>query len=105
MHPGRVRDLCAVVDGGDPSRVRVVGPLAPLQAGFAAALVETGYRRGSVALQLRLMAQLQRVAGVTRWRSGSHGSRNIPGRHACGGAIDWGRFTSANSLYSLELLQ
>jgi integrase/recombinase XerD len=42
----------------DPSRVRVVVPLASFQAGFAAELVESGYRRESVALQLRLMAHL-----------------------------------------------
>jgi integrase/recombinase XerD len=42
----------------DPSRVRVVGPLAPFQAGFAGELAESGYRRASAALQLRLMAQV-----------------------------------------------
>jgi integrase/recombinase XerD len=42
----------------DPSRVRVVGPLAPFQAGFAAELAESGYRRVTVALQLRLMAHM-----------------------------------------------
>ncbi len=42
----------------DPSRVRVVGPLAPFRAGFAAELAESGYRRAPAALQLRLMAQV-----------------------------------------------
>jgi hypothetical protein len=38
----------------DPSRVCVVGPLAPFQPGFAEELAESGYRRASAALQLRL---------------------------------------------------
>lgn len=42
----------------DPSRVRVVGPLAPFAAGFAVELERLGYTRNAIALQLRLMAQL-----------------------------------------------
>jgi integrase/recombinase XerD len=42
----------------DPSRVQVVGPLAPFAAGFAAELERVGYTRNAVALQLLLMGQL-----------------------------------------------
>jgi site-specific recombinase XerD len=42
----------------DPSRVQVVGPLAPFAAGFAAELERVGYTRNAAALQLLLMAQL-----------------------------------------------
>ncbi len=46
--------------GGDPSRVRVTGPLAPFAQGFAADLARQGYRRHPVADQLRLLAHLSR---------------------------------------------
>lgn len=42
----------------DPLRVRVLGPLAPFAAGFAAELERVGYTRNAAALQLLLMAQL-----------------------------------------------
>lgn len=42
----------------DPSRVEVVGPLAPFAAGFAEELERAGYGRNAVALHLLLMAQL-----------------------------------------------
>jgi len=45
---------------GDPSRVRVTGPLALFADGFAAELSRQGYRRNAVADQLRLMAHLSR---------------------------------------------
>jgi site-specific recombinase XerD len=46
--------------GGNPSRVRVIGPLAPYTSGFRAALEAQGYRRNAVADQLRLMAHASR---------------------------------------------
>jgi len=45
---------------GDPSRVRVTGPLAPFADGFAAELSRQGYRPNAAADQLRLMAHLSR---------------------------------------------
>jgi integrase/recombinase XerD len=45
---------------GDPSRIRVTGPLEPYLSGFVAELVERGYTQVSVAHQLRLMAHLSR---------------------------------------------
>jgi site-specific recombinase XerD len=45
---------------GDPSRVRLVGPLAAYGDGFANELVRVGYRRNPVADQLRLMAHRSR---------------------------------------------
>ncbi len=42
----------------DPSRVRVSGPLEEYAFGFAAELARVGYRRNTVACQLRLMAHL-----------------------------------------------
>ena len=45
----------------DPSsRARVSGPLSPFAAGFREALLERGYRPGTVANQLQLMAHLSR---------------------------------------------
>jgi integrase/recombinase XerD len=44
----------------DPSRVRVSGPLGPYAPGFRAELEARGYAPGSVALQLRLAAELSR---------------------------------------------
>ena len=49
---------------GDPSRVKVVGPLVPFVSGFRAELEVQGYRRGPVSDQLRLMAH------VSRWLDG-----------------------------------
>ena len=45
---------------GDPSRVRVIGPLEPYAAGFAAELVGVGYRPRSAVIHLRLLAHLSR---------------------------------------------
>jgi integrase/recombinase XerD len=45
---------------GDPSRVRVTGPLTPFAEGFAAELARQGYRRHPVADQLRLLAHVSR---------------------------------------------
>jgi site-specific recombinase XerD len=58
---------------GDPSRVRVTGPLAAFAEGFAAELTRLGYRPNAAANQLQLMAHLSRwmdagrldVAGLT----------------------------------------
>src|SRR5581483_5190924 len=44
----------------DVSRVRVTGPLESYAAGFAAGLAEVGYRPGSAAVHLRLLAHLSR---------------------------------------------
>lgn len=49
---------------GDPSRVKVIGPLVPFVSGFRAELEAQGYRRGPVSDQLRLMAH------VSRWLAG-----------------------------------
>ena len=43
---------------GDPSRVRVAGPLGRYALGFVARLVEAGYRPNAAAVQLRLLAHL-----------------------------------------------
>jgi integrase/recombinase XerD len=43
---------------GDPSRVRVTGPLERYAAGFVAELVEAGYRPNAAAVQLRLLKHL-----------------------------------------------
>jgi site-specific recombinase XerD len=59
--------------GGDPSRVRVTGPLAVFAGGFAGELARLGYKPNAAADQLRLMAHLSRwmdagqhgVAGLT----------------------------------------
>ena len=45
---------------GDPSRVRVTGPLTPFAEGFAAELARQGYTRNSAADQVRLLAHLSR---------------------------------------------
>ena len=45
---------------GNPDRVRVIGPLAAFNGGFAAELVRLGYRRNAAANQLQLMAHLSR---------------------------------------------
>ena len=42
----------------DPSHVKVTGPLVPYVAGFRAELEAQGYKRNSVADQLRLLAHL-----------------------------------------------
>jgi hypothetical protein len=46
--------------GGNPSRVRVTGPLEPYAAGFASALTRIGYTQHSTAHQLRVFAHLSR---------------------------------------------
>jgi integrase/recombinase XerD len=46
--------------GGDPSRVRVTGPLAVFAEGFAGELARLGYKPNAAADQLRLMAHLSR---------------------------------------------
>lgn len=43
---------------GDPSRVRVSGPLERFAPGFVAELVEVGYRPNAAAVQLRLLAHV-----------------------------------------------
>jgi integrase/recombinase XerD len=43
-----------------PSRVRITGPLTPLIKDFAAELIRQGYRPGTAARQLQLIAQLSR---------------------------------------------
>ena len=45
---------------GSPDRVRVTGPLAAFSSGFAAELVQLGYRPNASANQLQLMAHLSR---------------------------------------------
>lgn len=45
---------------GDPSRVRITGPLEAYASGFAAELRRVGYRENPTADQLRLMAHLSR---------------------------------------------
>jgi integrase/recombinase XerD len=45
---------------GNPSRVRVVGPLVPYVAGFRADLEAAGYRRNAVSNQLQLLAHVSR---------------------------------------------
>ncbi len=45
---------------GEPSRVKVIGPLVPYVGGFRAELEAEGYRRGPVADQLRVMAHVSR---------------------------------------------
>lgn len=47
----------------DPSRVRVSGALQPFAIGFASELARQGYRSGSQAQQLRLMAHVSRWLG------------------------------------------
>lgn len=46
--------------GGNPSRVRVTGPLTPYASGFASALLKAGYTLNATADQLRLLAHLSR---------------------------------------------
>ena len=43
---------------GEPSRVRVTGPLEPFAGGFIAELEEAGYRPAAAAVQLRLLAHM-----------------------------------------------
>lgn len=45
---------------GDPSRVRVSGPLQPYATGFATALARVGYTRVSADFQVQLLANLSR---------------------------------------------
>jgi hypothetical protein len=45
---------------GDPSLVRVSGPLGGYAAGFVAELMQAGYRPNTAAVQLRLLAHLSR---------------------------------------------
>jgi integrase/recombinase XerD len=49
---------------GNPSRVKVIGPLVPYVRGFRAELEGQGYRRNPVCEQLQLMAH------VSRWLAG-----------------------------------
>ena len=46
--------------GGNPSRVRVIGPLEEFASGFAVELVRIGYTPNATADQLRLLAHLSR---------------------------------------------
>src|SRR5438445_6885216 len=52
--------------GGNPSRVRLKGPLEPFGVGFAAELAQLGYKKNSTADQLRLMAHLSRWLAAER---------------------------------------
>src|SRR5947208_16960809 len=52
--------------GGDPSRVRVTGPLAVFREGFAEELARLGYKPNAAADQLRLMAHLSRWMDAER---------------------------------------
>ena len=52
--------------GGDPSRVRVTGPLTVFAEGFAGELARLGYKPNAAADQLRLMAHL------SRWMNAGH---------------------------------
>jgi len=45
---------------GEPSRVRVTGPLEPFAAGFVFELQESGYRLAGAAVQVRVLAHLSR---------------------------------------------
>jgi len=45
---------------GEPSRVRVIGPLEPFADGFIAELAEAGYRPAAAAVQVRVLAHLSR---------------------------------------------
>ena len=45
---------------GEPSRVRVTGPLEPFAAGFIAVLEEAGYRPAAAAVQIRVLAHFSR---------------------------------------------
>jgi integrase/recombinase XerD len=51
---------------GEPSRVRVAGPLEPFAAGFVFELQESGYRPAAAAVQVRVLAHL------SRWMQGQH---------------------------------
>jgi hypothetical protein len=45
---------------GEPSRVRLAGPLEPFAEGFIAELEEAGYRPTATAVQVRVLAHLSR---------------------------------------------
>lgn len=53
---------------GDPSRVRVTGPLEEYAGGFAAELTRVGYRKNSTAFQLQLVAHLSRWLAERQFR-------------------------------------
>ncbi len=52
--------------GGDPSRVRLTGPLAVFGEGFTGELAWLGYKPNAAADQLRLMAHLSRWMSAGR---------------------------------------
>lgn len=54
---------------GDPSRVRVAGPLAVFAEGFAGELARLGYKPNAAADQLRLMAHLSRWMDAERYEA------------------------------------
>ena len=56
--------------GGIPSKVRVVGPLAPHAAGFRRELERVGYRPNPVSDQLRLLAHVSRWLDAQELRVG-----------------------------------
>jgi integrase/recombinase XerD len=62
---------------GDPSLVRVTGPLKRYAAGFVAELVEAGYRPNAAAVQLRLLAHLSSWLERERIVSGELGEREL----------------------------
>ena len=77
---------------GEPSRVRVTGPLEPFAGGFIAELEEAGYRPAAAAVQVRVLGASEpldagggRVPGrscASRSWSGSGGSILL-GSRAC----------------------
>jgi hypothetical protein len=73
---------------GDPSRVRVTGPLEPYAAGFAVELVRVGYTQHSTAHQLWLFAHLSRWLAAEGLDVGdltpAVGDAFLTARRACG---------------------
>ena len=63
---------------GEPSRVRVTGPLEPFAAGFIAELAEAGYRPAAAAVQVRVLAHL------SRWMQEQHVSAGGAARAGTG---------------------
>jgi hypothetical protein len=86
---------------GDPSRVRVIGPLEPYASGFAGELARLGYTPNSAALQLGLMAHVSRwleEAGlVAEQLSATEAERFVAARRVAG-------YTSHTSAKGLEPL-
>ena len=88
--------------GGNPSRVKVTGPLVPYVAGFHTELKAQGYRPNALSDQLRLMAHVSRVAGIRRPRgrgADARADRRVPrrttSRWLCPVVLGEGRGTAA----------